>query len=102
MPTDVNLIIKLHPRGSYNTKKEIKKIFSEEELSGTIFIKKEMDFYEILTNSNVMITTLSTGMHESIAMDIPTLQVNFTGQSYSNKQTYHLSDGEIQLITLRL
>ena len=89
LPTDVNLIIKLHPRGRYNTKKEIKKIFSKEELSGTIFIKKEMDFYEILANSNVMITTLSTGMQESIAMDIPVLQVNFAGHLYP--KAYDLS-----------
>jgi len=86
LPTDVNLIIKLHPRGKYNTKKEIKKIFSKEELSGTVFIKKEIDFYELLANSNVIITTLSTGMPESIAMDISVLQVNFTGQPYP-KQT---------------
>ena len=86
MPTVVNLIVKLHPRGKYDTKKEIKKIFSKEELSGTIFIKKEIDFYEILANSNVMITTLSTGMLESIAMDIPVLQVNFTGQPYSKQE----------------
>jgi CDP-glycerol glycerophosphotransferase (TagB/SpsB family) len=89
LPTDVNLIIKLHPRGRYNTKKEIKKIFSKEELSGTIFIKKEMDFYEILTNSNVVITTLSTGMLESIAMDIPVLQLNFAGHLYP--EAYDLS-----------
>lgn len=86
LPTVVNLIVKLHPRGKYDTKKEIKKIFSKEELSGTIFIKKEIDFYEILANSNVMITTLSTGMLESIAMDIPVLQVNFTGQPYSKQE----------------
>ncbi len=29
-----------------------------------------------------MITTLSTGMQESIAMDIPALQVNFAGHLY--------------------
>jgi len=85
LPNNVNLIIKLHPREDIkeiNAKKEIKKIFSKEELKGTIFIKKEIDFYEILANSDVVITTLSTGILESIAMDIPTLQVNFTGKPY--------------------
>ena len=78
LPSDINLIIKLHPRGEYNSKKEIKKIFSKEELEGTIFIKTEIDFYEILANSDVVITFASTGMLEAIAADIPTLQVNFT------------------------
>ena len=82
LPEDTNLIIKLHPRGEYNTKKEIKNIFSKEELKKTKFIKKGIDFYEILANSDVVISTVSTGMSESIAMDIPTLQVNFTGDSY--------------------
>jgi hypothetical protein len=82
LPDDVNLIIKLHPREEYDTKKEMEKIFSKEELSGIVFIKKEMDFYEILANSNVVLTTLSTGVQESIAMDIPVLQVNFTGKPY--------------------
>ena len=86
LPDDVNLIVKLHPRENMkmsNVKKEIEKIFSTEELKKMKFIKKEIDFYEILVNSDIVITTLSTGMQESIAMDIPTLQVNFTGQSYS-------------------
>ena len=82
LPEDVNFIIKLHPRGKYNTKKEIEKVFSKEDLKGTVFIKKEMDFYDILANSDIVITTFSTGMLESIAMDIPILQVNFTGEPY--------------------
>ena len=82
LPNDVNIILKLHPREEYNIKTEIKKTFSKEELKGTIFIKKEIDFYEILANSDVIITTLSTGMLESIAMDIPVIQVNFTGEPY--------------------
>ncbi len=82
LPEPVNLIIKLHPRVSFNVKKEIKNIFSKEELKRTKFIKKEIDFYEILANSDVVITTVSTGISESIAMDIPTLQVNFTGKPY--------------------
>ena len=86
---DTNFIIKLHPRGKYNIKREIEKIFPKEELKRTVFIKKEMDFYEIIANSDVIITTLSTGMLESIAMDIPTLQVNFTGQPYPRE--YDLS-----------
>ena len=82
LPDDVNLIIKLHPREGYNTKKVIKKTFSKEELKRIVFTKKEIDFYEILANSDIVITTVSTGMQESIAMDIPTLQVNFTRQLY--------------------
>jgi hypothetical protein len=82
LPGNVNLIIKLHPRGEYDIKKGMKNIFSKEELKRIIFIKKEIDFYEILANSDVVITTLSTGMQESIAMDIPILQVNFTGKPY--------------------
>ena len=89
LPSDINLIIKLHPRGEYNGKKEIKKIFSKEELEGTIFIKTEIDFYEILANSDVVITFASTGMLEAIAADIPTLQVNFT--DFSLPKQYDLS-----------
>jgi hypothetical protein len=89
LPGDVNLIIKLHPRGDYNTKKEIKRIFSKKELRETVFIKKEIDFYEVIANSDVVITTVSTGILESFAMDIPTLQVNFTGEPYPKE--YDLS-----------
>ena len=89
LPDDVNLIIKSHPREVYNIKKEIKKTFSKEELRGTVFIKKEIDFYEISANSDVAISAISTGMQESMAMDIPTLQVNFTGEPYS--KAYDLS-----------
>jgi len=78
LPNDINLIIKSHPRGEYDIKKEIKRIFLKNELSGTVFIKNEIDFYEILLNSDVVITRASTGMLEAIAVDIPTLQVNFT------------------------
>jgi len=78
LPNDTNLIIKSHPRGEYDIKKEIKRIFLKNELSGTVFIKNEIDFYEILLNSDVVITRASTGMLEAIAVDIPTLQVNFT------------------------
>jgi hypothetical protein len=83
LSTDVNFIVKSHPREIFNTKKEIKKTFSKEELKRTTFIKTEVDFYDILANSDVTISTVSTGMSESIAMDIPTLQVNFTGHPYS-------------------
>ena len=89
LPEHVNLIIKLHPRVGFNVKKEIKNIFSKEELKRTVFIKRKIDFYEILANSDVVISTVSTGMSESIAMDIPTLQVNFTGKPYP--QQYDLS-----------
>ena len=85
LPDDVNLIIKLHPRENLkisNAKKEIKEIFSTRELKETVFIRKEIDFYEILANSDIVISTVSTGMLESIAMDIPSLQINFTGRPY--------------------
>lgn len=82
LPDDVNLIIKLHPREDINIKRRIGNIFSRSGVEKTVFIKKEMDFYEILANSDVVISTVSTGMLESIAMDVPTLQVDFTGQSY--------------------
>ena len=78
LPNDANLIIKLHPRGEYNVKVDIKTTFSKNELRGTFFILQERDFYEILANSDVVITRASTGMLEAIAADIPTLQVNFT------------------------
>ena len=89
LPADVNFIVKLHPREIFNTKREIKKIFSTKELRGTVFIKKEIDFYEILANSDVVISTVSTGISESIAMDIPTIQMNLTGQPYPKE--YDLS-----------
>lgn len=85
MPKDINFIIKLHPREVLriiNFKKEIKKIFSHSELEKTTFIKKGMDFHEILANSDVVISTASTGITESIAMDIPLIQVNFTRRPY--------------------
>ena len=82
LPDDVNLIIKLHPREDINIKRRIGNIFSRSGVEKTVFIKKEIDFYEILANSDVVISTVSTGMLESIAMDVPTLQVDFTGQSY--------------------
>lgn len=85
LPDDVKLIIKLHPRENLkisNAKKEIKEIFSTRELKETVFIRKEIDFYEILANSDIVISTISTGMLESVAMDIPSLQINFTGRPY--------------------
>ena len=89
LPNDSNLIIKLHPRPVFDTKKAIRHTFSKEDLKNTKFIKNEVDFYEIIANSDIIITTTSTGMSESIAMDIPTLQVNFTGQPYPKE--YDLS-----------
>ena len=82
LPDDVNLIIKLHPREDINIKRRIGNIFSRSVVKKTVFIKKEIDFYEILANSDVVISTVSTGIPESIAMAVPTLQVDFTGQSY--------------------
>jgi len=85
MPDDVNLIIKLHPRENFNLKKEIKKTFSKEELEKTIFIKKAIDFYEILANSDIVISTESTGLLEAIAMDVPVIQINFLDQPYDKQ-----------------
>ena len=81
LPDDINLVIKLHPRYIPFTKEDIENVFSKNDLEKTTVIK-EIDFYETVANSDVVIATTSTGMLESIAMDIPTLQVNFTGQSY--------------------
>lgn len=89
LPEHVNMIIKLHPRVDLNVKDEVKKIFSKDELKKTMFIKTEIDFYEILANSDVVLATVSTGMLESIAMDIPTLQMNFTREPYPEQ--YDLS-----------
>jgi hypothetical protein len=79
LPEYVNLIIKLHPRTPLNVlniKTEMEKILTLKELKHTTFIRGEIDFYEILANSDVVITLASTGMLESIAADIPTIQVN--------------------------
>ena len=89
LPEHVNMIIKLHPRVDLNAEDEVKKIFSKDELKKTVFIKTEIDFYEILANSDVVLATVSTGMLESIAMDIPTLQMNFTKKPYPEQ--YDLS-----------
>lgn len=92
LPEYVNLIIKSHPRVSLNAlnlKKELQKIFTQKELQQTTFIRNEQDFYEILSNSDVVITISSTGMLESIAADIPTLQINFT--EHSLPKQYKLS-----------
>jgi hypothetical protein len=82
LPECVNLIIKLHPRIQLNVldiKMEMEKILTQKELKHTTFIRGEIDFYEILANSEVIISMASTGMLESIAADIPTIQVNFVG-----------------------
>lgn len=95
LPEYVNLIIKLHPRIPLNMldiKMEMEKILIKKELNHTTFIRGEIDFYEILANSDVVITIASTGMLESIASDIPTIQVNFTSQPYS--KVYDLSSYE--------
>jgi len=92
LPEYVNIIIKLHPRvplKTLNLKKEMQKILTQKELTQTTFIRGEIDFYEILANSDVVITRASTGMLEAIAADIPTLQVNFTDLSIPKQ--YNLS-----------
>ncbi|MBP2029962.1 hypothetical protein J2755_000896 [Methanohalophilus levihalophilus] len=85
MPESINLIVKLHPRENLNeshVKKGIEDIFNQSELASTIFIRNEVDFYEVLANSDAIISTVSTGISEAIAMDIPVFQINFTGTSY--------------------
>lgn len=89
LPQDINLIIKLHPRFELNTENEMKKIFTRNELQNTMFIMNEIDFYEIILNSDIVITSTSTGMLETIACDIPLIQVNYTGKKYS--KVYDLS-----------
>ena len=92
LPEYVNLIIKLHPRvplKTLNLKKEMEKILTQKELEHTTFIRGEIDFYEILAHSDIVITGASTGMLEAIAVDIPTIQVNFTSQRYP--EVYDLS-----------
>jgi len=82
LPEYANLIIKLHPRTPLNVlniKMEMEKILTQKELKHTTFIRGEIDFYEVLANSDIIITRASTGMLESIAADIPTIQVNFVG-----------------------
>ena len=92
LPGYVNLIIKLHPRTPLNVlnlKKEMEKILTQKELEHTTFIRGEIDFYEILGHSDIVITGASTGMLEAIAVDIPMIQVNFTSQRYP--EVYDLS-----------
>ena len=92
LPDDVGLTIKLHPRENLNesnTKRQMERIFTREDLRNTRFIRNEVDFYEVMANSNIMITATSTGMQEAIACDIPVLQINFTGTPYL--KTYDLS-----------
>lgn len=85
LPESVSLVIKLHPRENLkesNIKKEIKNMFGMNEINRTFFIRNELDFYDVLANSDLVISTVSTGISEAIAMNILTLQVNFTGISY--------------------
>lgn len=82
---DICLIIKLHPRedlNESNVKNDMKLLFTKKELKYTIFIRDEIDFYEILASSDIVISTVSTGILESIAMGVPALQINFTRNSY--------------------
>ena len=92
LPDDVGLTIKLHPRENLNesnTKRQMERIFTREDLRNTRFIRNEVNFYEVIANSNSMITATSTGMQEAIACDIPVLQINFTGKPYP--KAYDLS-----------
>ncbi len=85
LPDDCNLIIKLHPRENkkrFSVENKIKHVFSKNELKKTIIIRDEFDFYELLANSYIVISTVSTGLFEAIAMDVPVIQINFTGQRY--------------------
>ena len=85
LPESVNLIIKSHPRVPLhilNLKEEMKKLLTKNEFEHTTFIRDEIDFYDILAHSDIVISAASTGMLEAIAVDIPTFQVNFTGDRY--------------------
>ncbi|MCK4500202.1 hypothetical protein KAU11_06865, partial [Candidatus Babeliales bacterium] len=85
LPESVNLIIKSHPRVPLhilNLKEEMKKSLTQNEFEHTTFIRDEIDFYDILAHSDIVISAASTGMLEAIAIDIPTFQVNFTGGRY--------------------
>ena len=67
----------------------MERIFTRENLRNTRFIRNEVDFYEVMANSNLIITATSTGMQEAIACDLPVLQINFTGMPYP--KAYDLS-----------
>ena len=85
LPESVNLIIKSHPRVPLhilNLKEEMKKSLTQNEFKHTTFIRDEIDFYDILAHSDIVISAASTGVLEAIAVDIPTFQVNFTGDNY--------------------
>ena len=85
VPDSIKIIIKLHPRENLhesNIKKSIEDIFDKNELNHVIFIRNEVDFYDVLSNTDIVISTVSTGISESIAMDIPVFQINFTGRPY--------------------
>ena len=93
LPSNVILIIKLHPRVNLNVfdlKGELERILKPNELKNIIFIKYEVDFYEILAYSDIIITHASTGMLESIAVDIPTIQVGYF-TSYCYPDVYNLA-----------
>jgi len=93
LPSNVILIIKLHPRVNlnvFNLKGEMKRILKPNKLKNIIFIKDEIDFYEILAYSDIIITHASTGMLESIAVDIPTIQVGYF-TSYCYPDVYNLA-----------
>ena len=93
LPSNVILIIKLHPRVNLNVldiKGEMERILTQNEMKNIIFIKDEVDFYEILAYSDIIITHASTGMLESIAVDIPTIQVGYF-TSYCYPDVYNLA-----------
>ncbi|TFH47398.1 MAG: hypothetical protein E4G94_00125 [ANME-2 cluster archaeon] len=93
LPSNVILIIKLHPRVNLNVfdlKGEMEKILKPKEFDHVIFIKDEVGFYEIMAYSDIIITHASTGMLESIAVDIPTIQVGYF-TSYCYPDVYNLA-----------
>ena len=93
LPSNVILIIKLHPRVNlkvFDLKGELGRILAQNEMKNIIFIKDKVDFYEILAYSDIIITHASTGVLESIAVDIPTIQVGYF-IPYSYPDVYNLA-----------
>ncbi len=112
LPEYVNLIIKEHPRvplSILNFKNEMGKRLANSDLNHITFIRNEIDFYDILSNSDVVISRESTGMLEAIAVGIPVIQINFLPQSiapssdlssYGWKEPINDSDNLIKETTL--
>jgi len=85
LPNDTILIVKLHPRENrriFDFRKHLKSILDRDEVSRVKFIKNEVDIYELIANSELILSNTSTSMIEAIAMNVPVIQINFTGEKY--------------------